>query len=129
MQTESLQIKTRATDFGAPRVDRALFFLWSKAKNQLSNDQLKWFAGFGEKAEQEACDLADALLQLYCNADENSLDNTREVLLSLAHQAYSIAGMSSIGASAADLLINPELHTFSTASTTSEAISATRGVA
>jgi len=112
MSTQAQANKQPASpSFGTKRIDVALQALWSKASNHLNNDELKWFAGLGETAEQQALGLADALESYYCHtAEDSDVDDFRDLLFCLSNQAYAVVGMAGICASATDRLIHPERY-------------------
>lgn len=129
MHTQSPAEQSDKPDFGIKSVDNALRILWDKVSDQLSPEELKWFAGLSDAAAREAKDLANATESLYCHAmAENDVDDFSELLLTLSHCANAVAGIADIGASAADRLINPEYY-ITAANTTNEAVGVVGGEA
>lgn len=96
--------------FGIANACNALSALWSKASDQLTDDELKWFAGLNSVVEQQTMDLAGALESLYCHTVDNDTNDMRDLLLSLSHHANSVAGIACIGASATNRLIHSECY-------------------
>jgi hypothetical protein len=93
-------------NMGIRRASNALTNLWEYSKNTLGKEQLEWYAGLSDAANQEAQNIADHLTAfgLLLNDADQSAHPTGEtmasILFSLATQVNTIAALVQIGTDA-----------------------------
>lgn len=108
MTTESNTAES--PNFGRPEIQKACFYLWEKAANHMTEDELKWFSNLSSEAHIQTSDLAEALESVFCNMLENEDENVSSYIKNFSHQAAAISGMLLIGTSATHRLLHPELY-------------------
>lgn len=95
-------------------ISNCMYKLWEASADNLTREQLAWFAGLAETVEAQARYLADLTEGLGCivaDDETGSFQSGRSLstlLFNINNQLETIAGLIQISGSAADRLINPE---------------------
>lgn len=109
----------KTADLGVKNAANALNNLWEKASENLSKEELGWFAGLSSYATMEAKNLSGIVTSIGClinaDADETGTFQDKfgisELLFSVSHQIDTIQGLVSISSDAAAQLIHQEFYT------------------
>lgn len=99
-----------------------MYELWERAKDNMTADELKWFAGATEHAEHVAYQLQNTIEGIGClvNADGGpastragnfqDADSVASLLFGISHAVADIRGLINIGNSARARLDYPEIY-------------------
>jgi hypothetical protein len=121
-QVETIAI-SKNNDMGVPRISAAFENLWESAASRLDDEELEWYSGFVDTAQNETANLASIIMQLGCliGNEHNTAcsmatgcfqrpDSVSELLFSLSFSLDTITGLLHIGDSAQGRLKRPDLY-------------------
>ncbi|WP_445368525.1 hypothetical protein ACH5Y9_03410 [Methylomonas sp. BW4-1] len=102
---------------GVRSISKAIDTLWGTSADQLSQQELEWFAGFTDAARNDAEDLARIVsgigFLIDNDSDAGNFKDKREVmrlLTTISNQIDTIAGMITLGDYASSRLMHPDIY-------------------